>query len=92
MRRVNSRRQQAIDHLSSAELSIGKAISLLGGYTRATQPRRNISTFVARKMIESLRLRLHAAVNLLLYGERPSPTTLRNEFEEEYDKQRRPGC
>jgi len=73
--RENSRRAKAIAQLNIAEDAIAKAIQHLGGYTRSFAPKRNPSTFVSRKMIESCALRLHAAVNLLNYGERPTPPT-----------------
>lgn len=69
--RENSRRAKALSELAKAEDSIAKSIMHLGGYTRVTVPKKNISTFVARKMLEGISLRLHAMINLLNYGERP---------------------
>lgn len=69
MPKPNSKRSRALDELGHAEASIAKAISLLGGFTRAKYPRKNKSDFVARKMLEGVDLRLHAIVNLLAFGQ-----------------------
>lgn len=87
-----SKRDLALAELGHAEGSIGRAMSLLGGRTRSRVPTKNKSTFVARKMLEGLDLRLHAVVNLLAFGERKHVPALRDDFEEHYDHTRRPGC
>jgi hypothetical protein len=101
--RPNSRRSRALDQLGYATDAIGKAISLLGGRTRVLSPKRDVETFVARKMIESCELRIKGAVGILTH-QQPVPhldpkwvdrvTRIEpiDEFEKTYDQTREPQC
>lgn len=71
--RPNSRRQRALDQLQIAADAIAKAITLLGGHTRALVPKRNKTTFVARKMLEGIDIRLNGVVGLVSIGDAPTP-------------------
>lgn len=100
MSRPRTKSELASDHIEEATSHIGKAISLLGGWTKNKLPRKNRSLWIARKMIESIDARLHAANDLLIHGSKCKDSTLngvvdvilKTDFERNYDRERKPGC
>lgn len=93
-----TKRQRAVEQLMLAQGAITKAISLFGGYTRSRVPKtQSKAIWVARKMVESIEPRITAAIELCLTQTLALETSstiiaLRDDFEREYDRERRPQC
>lgn len=95
-----SRRQRAVEQLQIAKQGITKAQSLLGGKPRGWLPSKNKGLFHARQLIASLDNRLELILEYLAgreaieqpaYPTRAVPD-LRDDFEREYDRERKPQC
>lgn len=65
MSRPRSKKELASDHIQEGLSHIGKAISLLGGRTRALSVTKNQQVFVVRKYLQSVESRLQVCDDLL---------------------------
>jgi hypothetical protein len=62
---ARSKKDLASDELEQALSHVGKALSLLGGRTRALSVRTNTRVFTVRKYLESVESRLRVCTDLL---------------------------
>jgi len=68
---IRSKKDLASDELEQALSHVGKALSLLGGRTRALSVRNNTRVFTVRKYLESIENRLQVCQDLLQLSATP---------------------